>query len=208
MMIDDILALGAPPIMAILRGVRPDEVSRICRALIDSGIRLIEVPFNSPKPAQSIAKVTREFAGDAVIGGGTVLTRNMVDQLANAGGEFMVSPNTNPDVIGYAVASGLEPVPGFLTPTEAFAAVEAGARRLKIFPGSAFGPAYLSTLRDVLPHGIGLWAVGGVGAENLSEWRGRQVDGIGVGGALYKAGDTAESVGAKGAQLVSAWNAT
>lgn len=207
MTIDDALAAGPPPIMAILRGIRPDEAVAIAGALVDAGIRLIEVPFNSPDPAQSIAAMAAAFGDRAAIGGGTILTPAMVNALAKAGGRFTVSPNSDPAVIAHAVARGIEPMPGFLTPTEAFAAIDAGARRLKLFPASTFGPSYLTTLRDVLPAGVALWAVGGVGIANLGEWRGRGVDGIGVGGALYRPGDDPVTVAARAAELVAAWAA-
>lgn len=207
MTIDDALATGAPPVMAILRGIRTNEAVVIGGALVEAGVRLIEVPFNSPEPAQSVAALSRAFGMRAAIGGGTVLSTDMVDRLVAAGGCFMVSPNTDPAVIAHACSLGLEAVPGFLTPTEAFIALGAGARRLKLFPGSAFGPAYMATLRDVLPVGTGIWAVGGVGVANLAEWRARGVDGIGVGSALYRPGDDAATVGMRAAQLVAAWTA-
>ncbi|RVT44003.1 2-dehydro-3-deoxy-6-phosphogalactonate aldolase [Sphingobium algorifonticola] len=207
MTIDAVLADGAPPVMAILRGVRPDEAVAIGTALVAAGIRLIEVPFNSPEPERSIRALAQALGDVAAIGGGTVLSAEMVDTLVAAGGRFMVSPNSDPAVIACACARGLEAMPGCLTPTEAFAALGAGARRLKLFPGSAFGPAYIGTLRDVLPAGTGLWAVGGVGAANLAEWRARGIDGIGVGGALYRPGDDAATVGARAAALVTAWRA-
>ncbi|MFA6124502.1 2-dehydro-3-deoxy-6-phosphogalactonate aldolase [Sphingomonas sp.] len=205
MTIDEALEAGAPPIMAILRGVRPDEAVGIGRALVATGVRLIEVPFNSPEPAASIAALADAIGDEAAIGGGTILTPAMVDQLADAGGRFMVSPNTDPAVIALAAVRGLEPLPGFLTPTEAFAAIGAGARQLKVFPGSVLGSAYLSSLRDVLPREVRLWVVGGVGVANLAEFRARGADGIGVGGSLYKPGDAAATVGKKAAALVSAW---
>ncbi len=205
MTIDEALEAGAPPVMAILRGLRPDEAVAIGRALVAAGIRLIEVPFNSPEPEASIAAMAAELGGEAAIGGGTVLSPAMVDRLGAAGGRFMVSPNSDPAVIAHAAAQGIEPVPGFLTPTEAFAAVQAGAQRLKLFPGSVFGSAYLSALRDVLPGAVGLWVVGGVGAANLSEWRAAGAQGIGVGGALYRPGTDAATVGARARDLVAAW---
>lgn len=205
MTIDEVLDGGAPPIMAILRGLRADEAIAIGRALVDAGVQLIEVPFNSPDAVVSIAAMVEALGGDCAIGGGTVLTPAMVEALAEVGAQFMVSPNSDPTVISHAVARGVEPVPGFLTPTEAFAALHSGARRLKLFPGSAFGAAYLSALRDVLPTDTALWAVGGVGAANLAEWRAKGVDGIGVGGALYRPGDDAVTVAARAAELVAAW---
>jgi len=208
MTIDEVLAAGAPPIMAILRGVRPDEVVGIGRALVDAGVRLIEVPFNSPEPEKSVAALAETIGGEAAIGGGTILTVEMADRLAQAGGRFMVSPNSDPAVIAHALEIGLEALPGFLTPTEAFAATGAGARQLKLFPGSVLGAAYVSSLRDVLPADVRLWAVGGVGVENLAEFRQRGIHGIGVGGALYRPGDDAATVGARAVKLIVGWNAS
>ncbi|MET0238333.1 MAG: 2-dehydro-3-deoxy-6-phosphogalactonate aldolase [Sphingobium sp.] len=207
MTIDDALDAGAPPIMAILRGIRPHEAATVARALVDAGVRLIEVPFNSPDPDASIAAMVGAVGDAAAIGGGTILTRAMVDRLGRAGGRFMVSPNSDAAVIAHAVDSGIEPVPGFLTPTEAFAAISAGARRLKLFPGSAFAPSYIAALRDVLPADVGLWVVGGVGAANLDVWRAAGVAGIGVGGSLYRPGDDAATVATRAAELVAAWAA-
>jgi 2-dehydro-3-deoxyphosphogalactonate aldolase len=208
MTIDEALDAGAPPIMAIIRGVRPDEALAIGGALIEAGIRLIEVPFNSPAPAKSIAILAEAYGDRAAIGGGTVLTAAMADALADAGGRFMVAPNIDCDVIAHAIAKGLEPFPGFLTPTEAFAAIAAGARNLKLFPGSVFGSTYVSSLRDVLPPDMKLWVVGGVGAANLSGFRARGINGVGVGGAVYKPGSSAEQVSERAGALVAAWNAS
>lgn len=208
MTVDEALKNGAPPIMAILRGLRPDEAVDIGKALVDAGICLIEVPFNSPQPAESIARLADALGDRAAIGGGTILTTAMVDTLADAGGRFMVSPNSDSGVIAHAIARGMEAMPGFLTPTEAFAALAAGARRLKLFPGSVLGPAYVSSLRDVLPAGARIWAVGGVGASNISEFRSRGIEGIGVGGALYCPRDAASTVATRAATLVAAWRAS
>jgi 2-dehydro-3-deoxyphosphogalactonate aldolase len=205
--IDAILAAGAPPIVAILRGVRPDEAVAITDALVEAGIRLIEVPFNSPEPEKSIAVMTQRFGDVAAIGGGTVLTVGDVDRLKSAGGRLMVSPNINPAVIGRALQAGMEPMPGFMTPSEMFVALEAGARRLKLFPASLTGPAFLKALRDVAPSHAKFWAVGGTGAENLSSWLQAGAEGIGVGGSLYRAGDSAEIVGGRAVALVNAWRA-
>ena len=206
MTIDEALGAGAPPIMAILRGVQPFEAVTVGQALVDAGIRLIEVPFNSPEPEQSIAALNDAFGRDAAIGGGTILTTHMVDALSAAGGRFMVSPNCNPGVIAHAVACGIEPVPGFVTPTEAFAATEAGARRLKLFPGSAFSPAYLSALRDVLPADTGIWIVGGVSEANFADWHAKGAAGFGLGGSLYRRGDDAVTIGQRAQKMIAAWD--
>lgn len=205
--IDDLLAGGAPPIVAILRGVRPGEVAAIGHALVKAGVRLIEVPLNSPEPFEGIAALAAAVGEAAVVGGGTVLDAGDVGRVAAAGGTLIVSPNTQAEVIARAVALGLTPMPGFMSPTEAFAAIRAGARRLKLFPAGALGVAHLKAVREVLPRAIETWAVGGAGATNLGEWLAAGAAGIGVGGSLYRAGDGAAVVGARAAELVAAWRA-
>ena len=207
MTVDDLLASGTTPIVAILRGVAPDEVLAIGEALVGAGIRLIEVPFNSPDPTTSIRMLQDRLGDRAAIGGGTVLDVAAVEALAATGGTIMVTPNTNPAVIARGVELGLEPMPGFVTPSEAFQAIAAGARRLKLFPAVALGPAYLKAVREVLPKHVRVWAVGGTGADNLSEWLAAGVEGIGVGGALYMCGDSAAVVGERARALVAAWQA-
>jgi len=205
MTIDDLLRDGAPPIVAILRGVQPHEAVAIAGALVDAGIRLIEVPFNSPDPTQSIAAIVAGYGDRAIIGGGTVLTPTAAEALAAAGGAIMVTPNTDASVISRAVALGMEPMPGFGTVSEAFVAIGAGAKRIKLFPAGAFGPAYLKAIREVLPKDVAVWAVGGTSVDNLHDWLAAGAEGIGIGGALYRPGDSAETVGAKARALVAAW---
>ena len=207
MTIDALLADGTPPVVAILRGLRPDEAVAVAAALIDAGIRLIEVPFNSPDPIVSIAAIQAAFGDRALIGAGTVLDRAAADALAATGARLMVTPNTDPALIAHAVAIGLEPVPGFVTPSEAFAAIAAGARRLKLFPASAYGPAYLKAIGEVLPAHVRLWAVGGTNAHNMGDWLAAGAEGIGVGGALYRPGDSAAHVAERARALVAAWHA-
>ena len=207
MTVDDLLASGTAPIVAILRGVAPDAVVAIGDALVEAGIRLIEVPFNSPDPTTSIRMLQDRLGDRSAIGGGTVLDVAAVEALAATGGTIMVTPNTNPAVIARGVELGLEPMPGFVTPSEAFQAIAAGARRLKLFPAVALGPAYLKAVREVLPKHVRVWAVGGTGADNLAEWLAAGVEGIGVGGALYKPGDGAAVVGERARALVAAWQA-
>lgn len=207
MTIDDILAEGAPPVAAILRGIRPDEALDVAAALVEAGIRILEVPFNSPEPLDSIAAMQQAFGDRAIIGGGTVLTIEAVEALNGAGGRIMVTPNTNPDIIARGAALGLELLPGFMTPSEAFTAIGAGATRIKLFPAARLGPAYVKAVKDVLPKHVGVWAVGGTGADTIGEWLAGGCEGIGVGGALYKPGDDAATVGARGRELVAAWKA-
>jgi len=195
-----------PPIVAILRGVKPDEVVAIAKALVEAGIRAIEVPLNSPDPLESIRRLCQAYGDVALCGAGTVLTPQAVDDVAAVGGKLIVTPNTDPEVIARAVALGLTAMPGFATPSEAFAAVKAGARALKLYPASSFGPSHIKAVKDVLPKDILVYAVGGVGAANLEPWLTAGVAGIGVRGELYRPGSTAEQVGQKAAALVAAWN--
>lgn len=204
MTIDDLLAAGAPPLVAILRGLRPDEAVAVAGALIDAGVRLIEVPLNSPAPFDSIAAIQARFGGEALIGAGTVLDVASVDRLAETGASLLVTPNTVPEVIARGVALGLEPMPGFLTPSEAFAAIAAGARRLKLFPAFAQGPAYIKAIREVLPRGTGLWAVGGVDAGNARSWIEAGAEGVALGSAVFKPGRTPAEVGEAARAAVAA----
>lgn len=207
MTVNELLAAGAAPIVAILRGVKPDEVVAISRGLIEAGVRMIEVPLNSPDPIDSIARIQGEFGDEAVLGAGTVLTAEKVDAVAATGARLIVTPNTDTAVIARAVSLGLDPMPGFVTPSEAFQAIAAGATRLKLFPGTQFGPAHVRAVKDVLPREIGVWAVGGAGAANFGEWLAVGCEGIGVGGSLYRPGDSVEVVAERGRALVAAWQA-
>ena len=207
MTLDELLNAGAPPITAILRGIQPHEAVPVAQALLEAGVRIIEAPLNSPQPFDSIRAMASAFGDQALIGGGTVLDVAAVESLAQAGGRLMVSPNIDPVVIARAVALGLEVMPGFATPTEAFAAVAAGAKRLKLFPAHVFGPRYIKAVRDVLPSTVGVWAVGGAGAADMGEWLAHGAEGIGVGGALYRPGDQPRDVAEKARALVAAWRA-
>lgn len=207
MKVEEVLAEGVPPIVAILRGIRTEEALDIAASLVEAGVRLIEVPFNSPDPCGSIRAMVEALNDRASFGGGTVTSTDLAEQLAAAGGTFMVSPNTDAAVIARSLELGMEVLPGFLTPTEAFAAIGAGARDLKLFPGSVLGSSYIKAIREVLPAEARIWAVGGVGVANVAEFRAAGVYGIGVGGSLYRPGDDAATVAARAASLVAAWKA-
>lgn len=194
-------------IIAILRGVQTVEAPAIAKALLDAGITTIEVPMNSPDPVGSIAAIV-ETAGDrALIGAGTVLTCEQVDAVAAVGGKLIVSPNTDPAVIACSVSKGLQSWPGVFTPTEAFAALNAGATGLKLFPGDMAGPKGMKAMRAVLPVGTKVYAVGGAGADNFAEWKAASADGFGIGSAIYKPGDTPEIVSEKARAIVAAYDA-
>lgn len=207
MKVEEVLAEGVPPIVAILRGIRTEEALDIAASLVEAGVRLIEVPFNSPDPCGSIRAMVEALNDRAAFGGGTVTSTDLAEQLAAAGGTFMVSPNTDAAVIARSLELGMDVLPGFLTPTEAFAALGAGARDLKLFPGSVLGSSYIKAIREVLPAEARIWAVGGVGVANVAEFRAAGVYGIGVGGSLYRPGDDAATVAARAASLVAAWKA-
>lgn len=208
MTLDDLLADGAPPVCAILRGLKPGEAIDMGAALIEAGIRILEVPFNSPEPLKSIGAMQTEFGDRALIGGGTVLSVEAAERLHGAGGRIMVTPNTDPEVIARGAQLGLELLPGFMTPSEAFAAIKAGARRIKLFPAARLGPAYVKAIKDVLPKHAGVWAVGGTGADTIGEWLAGGCEGIGVGGALYRPGDGVAQVRERAVELVAAWQRT
>jgi len=191
------------PLVAILRGVRPDEVVEVAAALYDAGIRAIEVPLNSPDPYDSITRLSAEFGEKCLCGAGTVLNAEQVDAVAGAGGRLIVSPDSNPAVIRRALELGLVPAPGFATPTEAFAAIRTGAKILKLFPAAAYGTPYLKALREVLPKDVSVLAVGGVGAAEMPEWLAAGADGFGIGGGLYKPGRPIAEIAERAAALVS-----
>jgi 2-dehydro-3-deoxyphosphogalactonate aldolase len=202
MTLDD--AIAACPIVAILRGVTPEEAVDHGEALYDAGVRAMEVPLNSPDPLVSIARLVEAFRGRMSTGAGTVLTIRDAEAVAAAGGRFAVAPNTDPTVIARLRAMGLEPAPGFATATEAFAALNAGARHLKLFPAATYGPGHLRQLAAVLPEEARVWAVGGVGAGDLTAWRAAGATAFGIGSEVYRPGQAASETGVRAAALVAA----
>lgn len=200
-------ALDAMPVIAILRGITVDAAVDVCGALIESGIRAIETPLNTPKAMDSIERMAGKFGGDAAIGAGTVLRPVQVGAVRDAGGTFVVSPNTSVSVIEAAIASGMAPVPGFATPTEAFVALEAGAMYLKLFPAGSFGPGYLSALNAVLPREAAVFAVGGVGEDDIQAWHAVGAAGFGIGSSLYRPGDDPVSIRSRATNLVQRYRA-
>lgn len=181
-------ALAECPVVAILRGVRPDEVVEHVQALYEAGIRAVEVPLSSPEPLTSLRRTVAVFEGRMTIGAGTVLAPDRVDAVAEAGGRLIVSPNADPAVIRRAVELGLECAPGFATATEAFAAYGAGARHLKLFPAITYSPVHLRQLKAVLPLDVVVWAVGGVGPDSMAEWWAAGARAFGLGSELFCAG--------------------
>ena len=200
--------LDAMPLVAILRGLTPEEAVEIGEALLAAGFTCLEVPLNSPRPLESI-RLLREALGDrAMVGAGTVLTPEAVREVVAAGGQIIISPNADADVIRETIAVGALSMPGVFTATEAFAALKAGAQVLKLFPSEIAGPAGLKALRAVLPAGQRLYAVGGVTPETLGAWHAAGASGFGIGGALFKPGMTAAEVGDRARAFVTAWRAT
>jgi 2-dehydro-3-deoxyphosphogalactonate aldolase len=196
--------LTRSPLVAILRGVRPEEAEAIGAALERAGIVIVEVPLNSPQPLDSIARLARAYGDRLLIGAGTVMTPTQVGEIAAAGGRLIVTPHADPRITRAAKQLGLLAVPGFFTPAEAFAMLEAGADALKLFPAEAASPAVLRALRAVLPSGTMVLPVGGIDAGNIPAWRAAGAAGFGIGSAIYKPGDTPDIVATKARSLIAA----
>jgi 2-dehydro-3-deoxyphosphogalactonate aldolase len=200
-------AFARLPLIAILRGITPDDVEAVGEELVAAGFSMVEVPLNSPDPVESIGRLSRSLAGRAVIGAGTVLRSVEVAEVANAGGTLIIAPNANPKVIAAAVEAGLVALPGVATPTEAFAALDAGAAALKLFPAELMSPPVLRSMRAVLPAGTRVLPVGGIVPDAMATWLAAGAAGFGLGSALYKPGMTAAEVGARARAFAGAFAA-
>ncbi len=197
-------AMDDLPLVAIIRGVTPGEVAAVAQALHGAGVRIVEVPLNSPHALESIGLLARAFPGRLVCGGGTMLTPNDADAVADAGGQIAVSPNTDGAVIRRSIERGMTPMPGFATASEAFHALQAGAMFLKLFPAGVYGPGLLRQLKAVLPAEAVVAPVGGVGPGQIADWWAAGARAFGVGSEIYRPGDTPEAVAAKAQVMVQA----
>jgi 2-dehydro-3-deoxyphosphogalactonate aldolase len=200
------VACAELPLVAILRGVRPDEVVSIGSVLVEAGWRMIEVPLNSPDPLLSIAALADAFP-DALIGAGTVLSASAVRDVHAAGAELVVAPNFDRDVVAEAVELGIAALPGVLSASEAFAALAAGAVGLKLFPAEMIPPLAVKALRAVLDPATVVLPVGGISLANMQAYRDAGANGFGIGSSLYKPGMSAEDVGEAARRWVDAWRA-
>ena len=199
-------AMAQLPLIAILRGLTPAEAPAIGEALVSSGFAIIEVPLNSPEPLHSIAALTKLFP-QTLIGAGTVLNAQQVKDVHGAGGRLVVAPNFNPAVVAQALALNMVVLPGVATPTEAFAALEAGAHALKLFPSEMVGHGGLKAMKSVLPAGTEFWPVGGITPESMGGWVKAGATGFGIGSQLYAPGTSAAEVLERGRAFVAAWRA-
>ena len=195
------------PLIAILRGLKPEETEGVVGALIETGFRAIEIPLNSPDPFRSIEIAAKMAPADCLIGAGTVLTTEDVDALDAAGGKLMVSPNADADVITAARVKGMVTMPGVLTPTEALVAAKAGATGLKFFPASIIGPAGINAIRTILPKDLVIAAVGGVSDKNFADYTNAGILAFGLGTSLYKPGMTAAEVRERAIVTLAAYDA-
>jgi 2-dehydro-3-deoxyphosphogalactonate aldolase len=192
-------------VVAILRGVTPDEVLDVAAVLHEAGVRVIEVPLNSPQPFDSVARLAAAWGGRVLVGAGTVLTTDDVDRVADAGGRLVLAPNLDPAVVHQTKARGLLSVPGVATPSEGFAALAASADALKLFPAEVLGPPVLKAWRAVFPPGTAMLPVGGVGVANLAAFKAAGAVGAGIGSSLYAPGVALDELGRRARALVAAW---
>jgi 2-dehydro-3-deoxyphosphogalactonate aldolase len=194
------------PLVAILRGLKPEETKATVEALLEAGLRAIEIPLNSPEPFKSIEIAAKMAPADALIGAGTVLTIEDVDRLEQAGGRLFVSPNVDVPVLSHAVSKGMVTLPGVFTPTEALAAAKAGATGLKFFPASALGVSGINAIRAVLPADLMIAAVGGVSDENFADYAKGGIKAFGLGSSIYKIGMSADEVSKRARATVAAYD--
>ena len=197
-------ALARMPLLAVLRGITPDEAADVGDALVQAGIPILEVPLNSPDPFRSIEILARRFGDDAIVGAGTVLTPEDAARVRDAGGTIVVSPNFNAEVVRATRRADMISVPGIFTPSEAFNALDAGASALKLFPGDAITPKVVGALRAVLPKETIVMVTGGVGIDNIAAFMAAGANGAGIGSALYKPGRPAREVGEIALRLAAA----
>ncbi|MBN9076193.1 MAG: 2-dehydro-3-deoxy-6-phosphogalactonate aldolase [Rhizobiales bacterium 65-79] len=195
------------PLVAILRGIRPEETAGVIDALSDAGFEAIEIPLNSPEPFRSIEIAAQRAPADCLIGAGTVLTVEEVGRLAGAGGRLMVSPNVDAAVIRAATGKGMVTMPGVFTATEALLAASAGASALKFFPASVLGPSGINAIRAVLPKGLEIGAVGGVSERDFAAYAKAGIRTFGLGSSLYKPGASAAEIGVKARAVIAAYDA-
>lgn len=200
-------ALDTMPLIAILRGITPEEAVPACTALAEAGIKVMEIPLNSPRPFESIELVAKTLGNDVVVGAGTVLHVDEVAQLRDAGGQVCVSPNVDTAVIKASLDAGMEPFPGFMTPTEALQAWAAGARHLKLFPAGPLGLGHFKAINAILPKQAKVYAVGGVSDKDMATWMRGGIAGFGMGTALYKPGDSVADIAARARASVAAFHA-
>lgn len=197
-----------PPLVAILRGLSPAEAPAVAAALFASGFRILELPLNRPGALECIGIINGIKPPGALVGGGTVLSRQDVEAVFGQGGRILIAPNFNPDVVGLAKSMGMLAVPGVATPTEALAALAAGADAVKWFPAEALGPTGLRSVKTILPSTARVWPVGGIGAGNLGDWRRAGADGFGIGGRLYEPGLPMAELEGRAKEILAAWHAS
>ena len=197
-------AAAVIPIIAILRGITPAQCASVGDALYRAGVRTIEVPLNSPDAFTSISTLRTHLAAECVVGAGTVLSVTDVQRVHEAGGQLVVAPNVDVEVIRCALELGLEVLPGFATPTEAFQAIHAGATRLKLFPASTYGPQHVRALRAVLPRNVEVFPVGGVDASQIPAWLAVGANGFGFGSELFKTSFDVPTIESKALEIMRA----
>ncbi len=200
-------AFARLPLIAILRGIRPEECEAIGEVLVEAGFTMIEVPINSPEPLRSIARLNMAHGTRAIIGAGTVLDTTQVEQVAHAGGQLIVSPNMDVAVIAHSKSLGLISAPGIATPSEGFAALKAGADVLKLFPGELVTPPVIKAMRAVFPALARMVPVGGISAESMKGYAAAGASGFGIGSGLYTPGLTPDEVRTRAEGFVQAWRA-